>query len=228
VAQTPPGPWCIPKQPPATPEPQHQVIPGLLSTLCSKGWRPILITGLVRDLLARHFAEQANIEETDLAQYFWTNDDKTNIMIESITRWKGDLVEKRPACIIKRNAYQNIRWGISDFVQLTAKGHVHFCTGFAGSHTIFCIHGTGAGAEILSTEVAREIHQFHPVITQYLGLLRWTVTEVGPVAVVEEARQNFVVPVTVGWAYEDNWLIELESLKIRRLPIRASVIIGGV
>lgn len=165
--------WCTPDTPstPPLPQPGGRVIPGLISILCSKGWRPLLITGLLRDLLIRHFQVPQNIEELELRKYIWHEDAPTGILIESIHRWRGDLVEKRPACILKRNAYQNVRWGIADYVGPTEDGFVDFCTGWVGSHTVFCIHGKGASAEILGTEVTRELHQFHPVIVEYLGLL---------------------------------------------------------
>src|SRR5262245_63375998 len=84
VVATPPGPWCTPPgtsvggYPPAggggggsgsgsgsapggpdsgDAHPGGRVVPGLVSTLCSKGWRPLLITGLIRDLLVRHFGD---------------------------------------------------------------------------------------------------------------------------------------------------------------------------
>lgn len=211
--------WCSVGSPAEAPRPTRQVAPPTVSSLCSLGWRPIFITGLVRDLLVRHFAEPLGVEDFDLRRYVWSAGARTGILIESVHRWRGDLVEKRPALIIKRNAYQNVRWGLADLVSYTDDGHVEFCTGWVGSHTVFAIHGTGAGADILATEVKRELHQFHPVVTQYLGLLRWGVTEVGEVSEVEEARQSFVVPVTVGWAYQDTWRLELESMKLRRLSL---------
>jgi hypothetical protein len=185
------------------------------------GWRPLLITGLIRDLLVRHFANPANIEDKELKGYDWREDERSGILIESVFRWRGDNVEKRPALLFKRNAYQNLRWGIADYVRETEDGHVEFCTGWAGSHTVFCIHGSGASAELLATETQRELHQFAWVVQRYLGLLRWGVTQVGAIAEVEEARGNFVVPVTVGWAYQESWRLELESMKLRRLPLNA-------
>lgn len=220
MVNVPPDNWCLPDQSASAPAAtESQVAPLTISNLCSFGWRPILITGLVRDLLVRHFQEPAGIEAPDLRRYGWREDPTTGILIESIHRWRGDLVEKRPALVIKRNDYQTVRWGIADYVRATEDGHEEFCKGRVGSHTVFCIHGSGASAELLGTEVDRELDQFHPVITQYLGLLRWGVTSVGAIAEVEEAKESFVVPVTVGWAYQDNWRVEQESLKLRRLSL---------
>src|SRR6516225_10135713 len=96
-----PGTWCEPGPPDPPPIPPHQIIPPTVSSICSKGWRPILITGLLRDLLVRHFSTPLNLTEFDLRKYVWKKDERTGILIESIHRWRGDLVEKRPALILK-------------------------------------------------------------------------------------------------------------------------------
>ena len=208
--------------PPGTSSKLYPVTP---SALCSMGWRPIMITGLIRDLLIRHFATPLHIEEPDLRHLVWREDERTGILIESIHRWRGDLVEKRPAVIIKQNGRQNLRLGIKDSIGATEQGHLQFQTFWIGSHTLFCIHGSGAGTEILATEVQRELTQFHPIITEKLGLFRWQVTEVGGVSEVEEARESFAIPVTVGWCYTEVWQLELESLKLRKTPL--SILLDG-
>jgi hypothetical protein len=184
-----------------------------------------MITGLLRDLLIRHFADPLNIEEGDLRQLVWREGERTGILIESLWRWRGDLVEKRPAIIIKGNARQNLRllWG--DKAGTTEQGDALHQTFWVGSHTLFCIHGSGASVDILATEVQREITQFHPAIVEYLGLYNWQVTEVGVIQEVEEARESFVIPVTVGWAYGEMWKLRGESLKLRKIPL--SVLLDG-
>lgn len=183
------------------------------------GWRHIMITGLIRDMLTRHFAAPLQIEETDLRHLVWQEGVRTGILIESIHRWRGDLVGKRPAVIIKGNGRRNIRWGIGDSAGATEQGHRLYQTFWAGSHTLFCINESGASADILGTEVERAMSQFHPIITQYLKLYKWQVTEVGGIAELEEHKESFVVPVTVGWIYDEKWMIELESLKLRKVPL---------
>lgn len=189
------------------------------------GWRPIMITGLLRDMLVRHFAEPTQIEENDLRHLVWQEGERTGILIESIGRWRGDLVEKRPAIIIKKNGRQNVRLGIQDAAGTDEQGNRQYETFWVGSHTLFCIHGSDASADILATEIQREIGQFHPVITQYLGLRSWQVTEVGDVAELEESKESFVAPVTVAWTYSEKWKINLEALKLRKIAL--SVLLDG-
>ncbi len=184
-----------------------------------------MITGLLRDLLVNHFGSSSQIEEADLRHLVWQEGVRTGILIESIHRWRGDLVEKRPAVIIKSNGRQNVRLGIADYGGADGQGNRQYQTFWVGSHTLFCIHGSGAGTEILATEVQREISQFHPVITQYLKLFSWQVTDVGGIAELEEAKESFVIPVTVAWAYSEQWQISLEALKLRKVPL--SVLLDG-
>lgn len=184
-----------------------------------------MLTGMVRDILIRHFTAPSNIEEPDLRHLVWRADERTGILIESIHRWRGELVEKRPAVIVKRNAYQNLRLALGDRSGLTEDGHYEYSTFWVGSHTVFCLHGSGASVEVLASEVQRELTEFAPVIIQYLGLLKWAVTEVGEISEIEEAKETYVVPITVGWAYEEEWRVELESLKLRKIPL--SVLLDG-
>lgn len=180
-----------------------------------------MLTGLVRDLLIRHYTTPLNIEEPDLRHLVWRPDERTGILIESIHRWRGSIVEKRPAIVIKRNAMQNLRLVIANKAGVTEQGHVEYMTTWVGSHTLFCIHGSGASVELLATETQRELTHFAPVISDYLGLMKWSVTEVGAISELEEARESFVVPITIGWAYEELWKLELESLKLRKIPLSA-------
>ena len=60
---------------------------------------------------------------------------------------------------------------------------------------------------------------FGPVIQRTLRLHRFSVTEVGAIAELEEATENFVVPVTVGYAYEQNWLIRQQAPTLRSVSL---------
>jgi len=219
VSTLTPDNWCSTPDPPPPPPSGRDAVPPAPSALCAMGWRQIMITGLLRDLLARHFAEPLQVEEGDLRHLVWREDQRTGILVESIYRWRGDLVGKRPAVVIKPNGRQNVRLGIQDAAGSDLPGARLYQTFWVGSHTLFCIHGSGAAADILATEVQRELAQFHPVITDHLGLYSWQVTEVGPVAELEEAEESFVVPVTVAWTFSEMWKVTPETAKLRRVTL---------
>ena len=196
-----------------------------ISSLCQMGLQPIMLTGFFRDLLVRHFQPE-NIQSRDLANYIWREDMTTGILIESIHRWRGDLAEKRPAILIKRNQYSNTRMTIGDQAGTDAQGNRQYVTWWTGSHTLFCIHASGASAEVLATEVQREITQSAPMILQTLGLFRLVVTDVGAISEIEEAKESFVIPVNVTWAYQELWTITQEALRLRSVGL--STLLDGV
>lgn len=204
------------------PQPEKQAYWTHFSHLCSLQPRPLLLTGTFRDILIRHFSQAEYIETPELQRLIWEAGELTDILVESIHRWVPELTEARPAVIIKRNAYANQRLGIGDrhLGPSTDKwGDAHYTTFWAGSHTLFCIGGSGAQAELLATEVQRELTQFGPVIQHTLGLHRYQLMEVGPISELEEATENFVVPVTVGYAFAENWLIRKQAPVLRSVGL---------
>jgi hypothetical protein len=181
------------------------------------------MTGVFRDILSRHFSQASTIEEPDLRHLVWSTDATTGILIETVHRWLPQMTEKRPAVIVRRNAYQNQRRGIGDKHQgpsVDDTGDPHYTTYWAGSHTLFCIGASGAQAELLSTEVQRELTEFGPIILCVLGLMRFQVTQVGGVSILEEAQENFVVPVTVGYAYEERWAIRPQAARLKSISLQ--------
>jgi hypothetical protein len=74
--------------------------------------------------------------------------------------------------------------------------------------------------------VQREITQFAPVLMDTLNLFRLVVTDVGPIAEIEEAKESFVIPVTIGWAYQEAWKIRQEALRLQ--GIKLSTLLDGV
>ncbi len=194
-----------------------------LSAICEMLPRPQIMTGLFVELLQRHFADSRKIEQNKLRELIWQDNPATNILIESVWRWDPATTNKRPAVIVKRNGYRFQRVGIGDNRQqlqpADEAGHPSYWAPWLGSHTLFCIGGSGAQAEILGSEVQREMTQFAPVIRESLGLIRLEVSDVGPVSLLEEAQDNFAVPVNVAYAYAEAWMIRQEAPRLKTLSL---------
>lgn len=173
-----------------------------------------MITGLLKDLLSKHFSDPLRIEEPDLRNLVWQEGVRTGMLIESIGRWRDDLVEKRPALIIKPNGRKNIRVGIADRAGATIEGFELFQTFWAGSHTVFSLATSLAACEILATEAQRQLTQFHSRMIGYLNLYAWQVVEVGAPFEVEEATETIAMPINVSWVYDEHWQVAQESLKL--------------
>jgi hypothetical protein len=219
--------WCpTPEIPPSKDNFGVQGIVNL-SSLCQKGWQPLLITGFFRDFLVRQWSSAINILTPELKQYLWSEGLGSGILIESVHRFRGDLVEKRPAIMIKRNSYRNLAMGFAGQIMgggLAAyeneKGAIsRYVTHFVGSHTLFCIHQTGASTEMLATEVQSQLVGFSPVIRKHLNLRQFSVAEVGAIQELEESTENYVVPITASWAYEHTWELREESLPLQALSL---------
>lgn len=216
-----PGSWCTPGPDASESAPYdgNLLYEAAGNSLCTTGWQPILLTGFMRDRLINHFASPLNIETPDLRHIVWQPGERTGILIESVHRWRQGLVEKRPAVIVKRNAYHSVRLAISDFSGKDKFGGKDYVVLWVGSHTLFCINRTGASVEILATEVQRYFTQFAQVFKEYLNFKSFSVVEVGAISEVEEATESQVVPVTVGWAYEETWNLRKEARPAWRVSL---------
>lgn len=227
--------WC-----PTPVESQPRDPAGVQSTfnfsyLCENGWQPLLITGFLRDLLVRQWSNPLNIISPEMKQYIWKEGPDTGILIESVHRYRADVVEKRPAIMIKRNSFRNMQLGFAGQIfgagmaaYQNEKGAIsRHATIFTGSHTLFCIHKTGASAEILAAEVLGHVTAFCWPIRRDLGLRQFSVTEVGNIQQLEEASENHVVPITIGWGYEFTWQLKEESLPLQSVSLTSLLGVDG-
>lgn len=196
-----------------------------IPTLCSLGPRPFVMTGYFVQWLQGHFAELANLTDRDLAQtntqFLWTPGRASEIYIGSYTDFDPAKIEKRPSIIVKRNAFQTRREGIGNRMMGTfpTSGYSHFANTWTGSHTFFCLSGQGAEAEKLAGEVFCELLEFGSEVRRTLNLLRFEVMETGDLAILQEARENFVVPISVAYAFEHAWILRPSTPKVRRINL---------
>jgi len=212
--------WC---QPSAAPDKDPCNTLGL-SSLCANGWDLLTSTGFFADVLRRHFASADQIRSQDLKERIWTPSEKTGILIEEVFHWRGDVVGKRPAVIIKRNEFRTQEFLLNNLMgigaNLASTEHNVFWT---GSHTLFCIAGTSAETDILATEVLEYMLTFSPVFRQQLGMVKFIVAEVGAVGLLEESLEHYVVPITVGYSYQYNWGLEEVSLPLKNISLGITV-----
>jgi hypothetical protein len=181
-----------------------------LSSLCALMPRPQLVTGIVVSWLRQHFSQTPNIEDPKLQDTLWAAKiDTTKILVDSVYSWKPATTETRPGVFIKRGPWRVLRLGIDDRKMggMPISGNRHYVSFIQGSHSIFCIAGAPAEAETLAAEVYRELVQFGPLFRATFNFLKFQITDVGEVSILEEARENFVVPITLAYATDDAWEI---------------------
>lgn len=221
---------------PKTGEPES--IDSTFSALCTIGRPPLVMTGSVIWILRRHFSQPNYIVDPNLNKYLWNKDStKSGITIESVVQWPGaptQTVQQRPAIYVKRNTYGRVKLGIGDAYQLGTNSSVDklddvgdnsIDTGtmygvvIAGSHTVFCLGSTGAEAESVGTEVFFELLEFTPIIRKDLGLNKFQVMEMGGIAKLEESHEHWVVPVTVTYAFNHDWMLYQDAPLLKTVSL---------
>jgi len=208
------------------------------SALCTIGRPPLVMTGAMLWILRRHFADENNIVDPNLKAYLWHKEaTDTSIMIEAVTKWAGQptqIVQSRPAILVKRNTYGRVKMGLGDKYMSGGKSPVdnldnlgdnaldtgtRFEVLIAGSHTVFCLGGTGAEAEAVGTEVFFELLEFTPLIRRDLGLNKFQVMELGGVSKLEESKEHWVVPVVVTYAFNHTWTLTEDAPKLKGVTL---------
>jgi len=180
------------------------------SSICSLGWRPLLVTGMLVQEVRDLFSAPDRMEHANLREYLWRSRlDTSTIVVESTTRWDPNLTSNRPAILVRRNDWQVQRLGIGDkmMMQTSLDGWERFSVLMCGSHTLFCLAREAGECETLATEVYLQLMQFGPKLRQTLDLTRFVVVQIGKVAPVLESREHFGVPITVAYAHNQSWTI---------------------
>ncbi len=224
--------WCdanaAPAAQTAAQDDIHQLAgdPQPATSLCHTRFRPLLLTGTLVQLLRNHYADPVNVEDplfkTGEFAPIWRDSASSGIMIESVYNWTPKTAGKRPAVLLKRNKYTNLRFVISDRSEVDGIGDQHYVTAWVGSHTAFVLGTTGGALETLATETQRCLTQYADVVRSATGLLRLQVMDVGDIAIVQEATQHFAVPITIAWAYQETWKLSQEALRLMGLTIRSA------
>lgn len=206
-----------------------------VSSLCSYGMRPHVMTGLLRQLLIGHFKDPENIEEPRLRRQLqelneWKPSDAeidepniSRILIESITRWNPSKTDNRPAVLIKRNGWKWLRQGIGDTVgDNVYTGSTTYAGFWEGSHTLYCMSQNGAETEFLATEVVKFLVGFAPLIREQMDLHKFFVSEVGGIGEIQEVIQGYAVPVNVAYVAEEAWSLQPYAPRLKRIVFKAS------
>jgi len=191
------------------------------SNLCSLGPRPLFMTGIMRTLLTSHFGDASNLEDRALIGKLWSAEACSDILIEDATVWKPGSTQTRPSVIIKRNTWKSRKLGINNVSGTTDEGFTQYTKLLVGSHTLFCMANAGAEAEILCAEVFRYFEHFGPVFREEFGLHLFEVMEVGGLSEIEESSEVYAAPVTIGYAWEDSWILKQHTPKLKTVEFSA-------
>lgn len=170
--------------------------------------------------LRSHFSEADNISDTALKRYTWVDGVDSPIFIEPVNKAVGlqtQAPQKRPMLLLNRGMIRVQASSIGDSVDnfgtpdtqedRHVEGDGNYSTTLHGEITVFACGVTWGEAEALAAETFYALTEFAPVIRRELDLLRFRSAGLGQASKLPEAREHFVVPVTVLYAFEHRWKI---------------------
>jgi hypothetical protein len=206
-----------------------------ISSLCTTGHRPLILTGVLLWLVRSQFQNAGNIISDKLKAYIWNQDPTvTKIKIDSVTEWRLQDTQRRPSVMVKRNTLRPNQRSLSIGDKLhggmipSPSGAFPVDSGsrynvlMLGSHTLFAISQNGAEVEELAAEVFYRLVEFGPVIQRDLGFDRFVVPEIGAVHKLEESKEHWVVPIVVAYGYQHAWRLAPEGPPMKTVELNTS------
>ncbi len=214
---------------------EPQAIQPPVSSLCTTGLDPYLITGLLLQELREHFLHGVRIEHSRLQGLRWvpsvadpnTSDvERTTILLEPVYTWDPRHTQARPAVLVRRDAVklENNRWMGNNMAQPqfgAGDGSETHIMPITGGHTLLCIATAAGIVETLAMEVARLFYRSGLVFTRKFPFNSFMVTQVSEVQRIEESDEHFAVAVQLQYAYTDQWTI------VQQNPLMKGVNLNG-
>jgi hypothetical protein len=215
------------------------------SSLCTTGFHPNLLTGFFVRSLRDHFSDPDNLEfggrnefrivdgqrevVEELQNYVWSEGPNTKILIDPVWKYNRENIQARPGLLVRRDPFSRQSLVLGDGYTVRPKrdadGNVERVQGryqtcaIVGSHTIFCIGGSGAEAELLGAEVFNHFSYFGQLFREELHMHEFAAKSVEAVAYLEEFDDHYVVPVVVSYGYMAAWRVEREAPWLKSIAI---------
>jgi hypothetical protein len=164
------------------------------------------LTDVILKVIRYHFGDPTRIEFPSLVDRIYTGQPQDQIVIASLAEWKPDDSNQRPAVLVDRldqDKDMSTR-GIGDQLQGLQQGvFAHFLT---GSHVVHCLGGREGEANLLASEVWRDLVRFAPVIRDAACLMRFLPIKIGKrVRLAEEHRDHYSIPLIMVYGYQEAW-----------------------
>lgn len=181
-----------------------------------------MIQGLIMTMLANHFGDVRNIENPFLRQYVWTPDDLTTGLVLNIEEdWSPNIINRKPAVYIKREAVQVVKLAINDMEQgSNLDGRSKYDVLFQGSHTLRCYGNNSLPPDDLAFEVATLVIRAAPVIRNYLSLANLRVTDISAKVRDDTApAESYFSSITVPWAFVYRYQVHRQAPQINVIDL---------
>lgn len=199
-----------------------------ISSLCSSGVPPLILTGIFVQLLRSKFSDADEIEHPALKDNVWTPSIETSkILIRPAYQFAPKDIQARPGIYVRRQAINTRILAMNNQFQPgydpeNLDGAQRHETLHGSGHIIFCVGRTGAEAELLGTEVWKHFLHFGPILREDLKLARFQVMQLSEVGKVEESAEHWATAVSAATFYYETWQLIMEAPVLKRIGIGVS------
>lgn len=214
---TEPQPGQFPEN--TSPENHLRIEPDLFS---QPFYRSYLLTGIYLQTLMAHFSDPDNIEDAVVREKIVRNpyrpDQQTGILIQTVSDWRPETEEKRPAVLVNRGGVDVTRRGLgdrhsTDFIT----GKEEFSVELAGSHVLFAICRTSAEADRLGFEVGRLLLAVKDLLGERLNLSTLQVLSIGEAMQVEESNDHYAAPIVIAYHLVESFALQPHVPVLKRI-----------
>jgi hypothetical protein len=194
-------------------------------SLRRQNFSPMLLSGIVVDVLRQHFGNPSSIFDPLLQDRIWRPSDATSILIETCTKEVLTQIQQRPAILVKRNAIKFESFMLNnEVVPMGATPGREFGMRARGSHTVFCITTSSGNTEALAQETWMLLLQFSPRIRSLLRLQRdFEIEEIGELRTLEGIGGQYVVPLTFTYAVDHTWILKSTAPQVRHVQMNTNI-----
>jgi len=178
---------------------------------------PLVLIGIFLELLRGHFTHNS-------VRFPWQADETaTKIILEPINKMDFEVVQKRPAVYVARGPITYQRIAINDTHSLNPReGEMDFAKTAMCTMTCLPLSRNPGEVELLAEEVSELLNVFTSFIKTDFGFQRFDIGAVSPPGVVQENREFFTTPISVGLQWAETWRIKCFSPKLRQVLLHVT------
>lgn len=175
---------------------------------------PLVITSIILELLRGHFGNNS-------PRFHWVKDPaQTKVILDPINKLDFEVVQKRPAVYVARGPIAFNRVAIDDLAEVErGKGILTYAK--IATCTVSClpVSKEAGEVELLAEEVSDVLNVFTSIIKKDFNFQKFDLGVISPIGVVQENREFFTTPVTVGLQWEEIWTVEQFSVPLRAVLV---------
>ena len=183
----------------------------------------ILMSGVIANILRDLFSDTARLPQSVRGLTYSSNIQQSRIDIGLREQILKQNWQSRPAIVVRPNSVTTRRMGIGEARKMMfrpAETDYHNIL-YIASHTVMCLSASETESMSMAAVGQKHFNVFQHQIRQALCMLRLRVGEIGQPGLLQEARQVYATPFTIGYAYDQPFAVYKIGPKVRFINVNA-------